>query len=277
MKVCYTKIVNKKILVTHINPHLDDITAVWLFKRFVPEFQEAEIKFIAQNEPAPENSSDIICLGVGKGKFDEHRGLPDESSTSLVWKWIKKNNYAPKDELAIAALDELSEHIRQEDTGHLVFRTFDLSSIISGLNVLHRNSLKTSEYIFPMLDGLLNSLKSNVQLKKDWEKRIEFETKWGKGVALKTKFSAASFAYNQGFVIVATINPSTNWHTIKANANSSVDLTPIYEKLKKIDPEAYWYFHQSKKMLINGADVAPNVKTSKLTLEEIIELLKIGN
>lgn len=263
----------KKTLITHINPHLDDIAAVWLFKRFVPDFQDAEIKFIAQNEPAPKNSSNIICLGVGKGEFDEHRGLPDESTTSLVWQWIKKNNFAPKDELAVASLNELSEQIRQEDTGHFVFRTFDLPSIISGLNVLHRNSLKTSEVIFPILDGLLISLKNYINLKKDWKNKIEFETKWGKAAALITKSSPNSFAYKQGFVIIAVIHPNTNWHSIKADANSSVDFTSLYEKIKNKDPEAYWYFHQSKKMLINGSDVAPNVKTSKLTLEEMIKLL----
>lgn len=267
----------KKTLITHINPHLDDITAVWLFMRFVPDFQKAEIKFIAQNEPTPENSSDVICLGVGKEEFDEHRGILEESTTSLVWQWIKKNNFAPKDELERAALDELSEHIRQEDTRHFVFRTFDLPSIISGLNVLHRNSLKTSEAIFPMLDGLLVSLKNYINLKKDWKNKIEFETNWGKGVALITKSSPNSFAYNQGFVIIVAIHPNTNWHSIKADANSSVDFTSLYEKLKKIDPEAYWYFHQSKKMLINGSDVAPNIKTSKLTIKEMIDLLKIGN
>lgn len=266
--------VNKKLLVTHINPHLDDITALWLFKRFVPEFQEAEIKFISQTEKTVSDPN-VIHLGVGRGQFDEHRGLPDECTTSLVWKWIKKNNFAPKEEATQAALEELVEHVRQEDTGHLKTDVYDLDSIISGANILFRDSSKTSELVFSIIDSLLISSKNQVQLKKDWEKRIEFETKWGKGAALITKSSLGSFAYKQGFVLIVAIHPSTNWHSIKADANSSIDLTPIYEKLKQIDPEAYWYFHQSKKMLINGSDVAPNVKISKLTLQDMINVLKI--
>ena len=41
-----------KKLITHINPHLDDISAIWLFKRFYPEFLDAEIEFIGASRDA---------------------------------------------------------------------------------------------------------------------------------------------------------------------------------------------------------------------------------
>ena len=54
-----------KTLVTHINPHLDDIAAIWLFKKFHPDFKDAKIEFIsASRDAAKEESEDKIFLAA---------------------------------------------------------------------------------------------------------------------------------------------------------------------------------------------------------------------
>ena len=109
-----------KTLVTHINPHLDDITGIWLFMKFHPDFKDAEIEFVsaaAGNLPA-EESGGKIYIGVGRGKFDEHKGDLDDSATSLVYKYLKEEGFTPS-EISGEALEELVEFVRLDDLGRL--------------------------------------------------------------------------------------------------------------------------------------------------------------
>ena len=53
-----------------------------------------------------------------------------------------------------------------------------------------------------------------------------------------------------------------------------IDLKPIYDKVKLIDPEASWFLHQSHHMVICGSSSAPDSKPTKLTFEQLIELVK---
>src|SRR5687768_15877049 len=97
-----------KTLITHINPHLDDISAIWLFKKFNPEFKDAQIEFInASREEALKNETeDRIYFGTGGGKFDEHKGDLEDCAASLVWKDIKSSPLKPGDEIELQALDD---------------------------------------------------------------------------------------------------------------------------------------------------------------------------
>lgn len=65
-----------KNLVTHLRPHLDDVCALWLLRRYLPEAKDAEIGFVATNERGGDvhDSADTVHIGVGRGMFDEHKG-----------------------------------------------------------------------------------------------------------------------------------------------------------------------------------------------------------
>ena len=57
----------EKILITHTNPHLDDIFAIWLFKKFNPDFKDAKVEFIsASRDAASDQSEDKIYFGTGE-------------------------------------------------------------------------------------------------------------------------------------------------------------------------------------------------------------------
>ena len=86
-----------KTLVTHINPHLDDISAIWIFKKFHPDFKDAEIEFInaSRDEALKNESGEKIYFGTGGGKYDEHKGDLEDCAASLVWKDIKAKGLAP--------------------------------------------------------------------------------------------------------------------------------------------------------------------------------------
>ena len=113
-----------KTLVTHINPHLDDISAIWLFKKFFPEFRDAEINFINASRDAAfkEETDEKIFFGTGGGKYDEHKGDLEDCAASLVWKDIKSSGIGPTDEIQLKALDALIEwnRLTEADKGFLV-------------------------------------------------------------------------------------------------------------------------------------------------------------
>ncbi len=60
----------------------------------------------------------------------------------------------------------------------------------------------------------------------------------------------------------------------RAKYTREIDLTLAYEKFKKIDPEATWYLHVSKKMLLNGSVKNPKMRPTRLGLDDIIGVLK---
>jgi len=71
-----------------------------------------------------------------------------------------------------------------------------------------------------------------------------------------------------------TIDPKENYRMFRASPASSVNLEKTARFLGKYDPNAYWYLHQSKKLLISGGILAPRVSFSKLTLKEMIKMVQ---
>lgn len=272
-----------KLLVTHVNPHIDDISAVWLFRRLHPDFGEAEVRFVNLSASGGETvgevdaNPDIIHIGVGRGKLDEHRGLINETSATLVWKELGRLGYQPKKDVERAAYERLVGFVLLEDTGRLMSeerREFSVPAVIFGARgIVGYDSYKILELGERMLDALLVFNRGQAMFERDWDKRIEFETPWGKGAALETEFGSKTFTYRQGFVVAVFHSAKRGWYDITAPAESSVDFTAAYSILSQKEP-ALWYLHHSKKMLLTGGPVAPKVPASRFSLNEVVSFLK---
>lgn len=269
-----------KTLVTHIRPHLDDICAMWLLKRFDPEQKEARMEFITtdKNGGARRDGADVTCVGVGRGRFDEHKGDVGDCSTTLVYKEILRlHTPEPEDQ---AALKKIVDWVLAVDTGKLKgekWQQFSIPSVFDGyFESNERDSLAMTEFGFQILDSLLVATRGEVGVARDWAERMEFDTPWGRGAALVSdRRQVDGYAYERGYAIVALVNRAGNYHTIRANANSDADLTAAYEALTAREPQASWYFHHSKKMLIcGGTGGTAAVHPSRLTLRELAALIK---
>ncbi len=266
-----------KKLITHINPHLDDILAIWLFKKFNLKFADANLEFISASRDAAKEkeSEDVIFFGTGGGKFDEHKEGSKESAGSLVWKQIRSQAKV-KNELEEKALDELVEWNTLVDTGKAPaheFGPFSLQAYIRPLDSSPESSKKAVELGSEILDRILEVLKRKYQSLKDWEKRVEFGTSLGKGVAVKSETVDRAFCKAQTGDIFLIYDPkysSVQYFT----PSFEIDLEPIYRKVKKLDPEADWFLHQSHHMVICGSGSAPDSKKTKLTFEQLIEIAK---
>src|SRR3989344_3185770 len=84
-----------KTLVTHINPHLDDIVGIWLFKKYNSEFADANVEFISASRDAGGDTEEKIFIGTGGGQFDEHKEGLNTCAGSLVFDYLKAAGNIP--------------------------------------------------------------------------------------------------------------------------------------------------------------------------------------
>lgn len=268
-----------KTLITHINPHLDDIAAIWLFKRFHSGFENAKIKFISAEKGAGglKESKDTIYFGVGKGKFDEHKGDIGDCATSLVWKEVKKEGLAPKDGFELKAYEEMVRWNLLVDTARMPsyeFSAFGVDQFIRSRKNSAEDSSKTVKLGEEIFNRILPVLIRRQKALGDWQKRFEFKTRWGKGAGLESDSFFQELAYENGFQIVINKAPKRGFSGITAPATSDIDLTGVYLKLKDLEPKAGWFLHHGKKMVLCGAPSAPDAVKSKLSLKELIDVVK---
>lgn len=268
-----------KKLVTHIRPHLDDICALWLLKRLLPDAKDAEIAFVPTNERGGDvaDGAEVLYVGVGRGMFDEHKGDIGQCATSLVFAFLKEKAVVP--EADARAYAKIVEWVLLEDTGRLnvmANRSFSIPAVIEGhFDRVNRDSTDVTALTFTILDDLFVMQKNAVVVEDAWATRVEFDSRFGRAAAVAANARQLdSYAYSHGVPLVLIVDSDLTYHTFRADAASDIDLTPVWEKLKEVDPGASWYFHHSKKMLICGGDHAPYAVPSKLTLEGMIALVK---
>ncbi len=111
------------------------------------------------------------------------------------------------------------------------------------------------------------------QSKIDYQDSVEFESIFGKGIAVQSETIDREFARTQEgdlFIIVGPKNKSVQYFT----PSFEIDLEPIYHKLKQADSDADWFLHQSHHMILCGASSAPQFTPTKLSFEQLIEAAK---
>ncbi len=274
-----------KTLVTHINPHLDDIFGIWLLKKYDPKYTDFEVDFVsagknlfisATHDQGGEETEDRVFVGTGGGKFDEHKEGLKTCAGSLVFDYLKKENKLPADGITVKALEEMVEWNKQIDMGTAPiseFGEFSVQAFIRCKDSSPESSKKCVELGSRILNRILKVLKGKQQSLLDWEKRKEFESKFGKSYAVISETIDRPFCKRMGgdlFLIYHPKYSSVQYFT----PSQTLDLSPIYEKVKGIDPQASWYLHQSHHMVLCGSSSAPDSKPTKLSFEQLIEAAK---
>lgn len=295
-----------KIVVTHTSPDIDAITSVWLIKKFLPDWHDSEVEFVQAGEsklkigdPIQKYGDDeYIHVDTGLGPLDHHQ-LQDEtiSASSKTWDYIKSQNpqlkfhqmESDKWKNREAAVDRIVKIVVELDHFKDVFwekpladhYEFLFSEIIEGLKLAKPG--QDSYYIdFGMqtLDAIFHNFENRIWAEEEIARDgIKFETRFGKGIGFESlNDSVLKLAQKMGYVIVVRKDPRKGYVRIKARPSKEnekgIDLTLVYEKLKKMDPGATWFLHVSKKMLLNGSSKNPKMKSTRLSLDEIIKVLK---
>lgn len=265
-------------LITHINPHLDDIFGIWLFKKFNIEFRDAKVEFISAEKGnlGLEETEDQLYIGVGRGRFDEHKEGLETCAGSLVYEFLKEDGKIPQDGKLKKALERLVEWNKLVDTGKApdsLYDEFSVQSFIRVQNGTPQSSKRSVELGMEILDRILEVLKRKEQAEVDWEKRIEFDSKFGKTYAVVSETINREFCREKGGDLFLMYDPK--YKSVQFFTPSfKVDLKPIYDEVKRKDSDASWFLHQSHHMVICGSSSAPDSKPTRLSLEELIEVAK---
>lgn len=276
-----------KKIVTHINPDLDAIFSVWLLKRFLLGWQEAEIDFCPagstfNNEPVDSNL-DVLHTDVGLGKLDHHQTNEFLSAAKLSFNYLlearKGEKLSPLEEQALKLMVEVVNEVdnARELNWEEIKKTryeFYLHNLFWGLRGLGASDLETVEYGLKSLDAILHNLKNRLRAKEEIKKGQEFQTPWGKALALETGNEAViREGEKEGYCLVVKKDPKEGGVRIYALPDSRVDFQKAYEWLKKNDKQGEWFLHSSHKILLNESRTKP-MKPTKLSLKQIIEVLQ---
>lgn len=295
-------------------PDLDAISSVWLIKKFLPGWQDARIEFVYAGDKLEGNYTKegaeieeldgrvpIIHVDTGMGKLDHHDSKNrDICAASLTLDFILENNPAiaghPVKAEALKRMTDLiidTDHFQDVYYPDAPSYRYDLliESIIDGFKMEYpQDDITCANFGMQCLDKLLLVFESRVATEQDiQEHSIEFETKYGKGMVVESIFDGVlKLAQIQGYAIVARKDPNEGFVRIKSRPEprekyavskkdlkeAQIDLTPVYNAVKKEDPDATWFLHVSKKMLLNGSSKNPNSIPSTLSVQQIVDILK---
>ncbi len=275
-----------KTIVTHLSPDFDGIPAIWLLKKFHPEFTSAKVAFVPvgdatyNNEPVDSNP-DVVHVDCGMGKFDHHQTDAFTCGAKLVYEWLVGEGYVKDDK----ALERLVEIVTQLDHGWDTYKwsekaddrhEFMVHNVLTGFKILNpKQDEKYVEWGLSVLDAIYKLLQLKVEAEREIREGIHFETRWGRGVAVYTaNDTILDVAIKNDYALVARKDPHKGYLRITGSNNFNVDLSHAYEMFKKADPSATWFLHASKVLLRNGSTRNPTMKPTKLTIEEVVEVLK---
>jgi hypothetical protein len=298
-----------KIIVTHTSPDWDAIGSVWILRKFLPGWENAKVEFVpagtrraksiahsAEREDDPVEvigEDEIVHVDTGMGPLDHHQTSDQSvSGAGRCWTYVQETVPTIGEQMQQEKKDAVSRLIKFiVDTDHFkeVFWPDAASDIYDTtiLGLLEGLKFEKPEqddfylsFGIACLDALLHTFENKIWAEKDIkENGIPFDTRWGKGMGFHTiNDTVLKLAQKMGYRLVVRKDPRKGYVRIKARPTAEgekdIDLTLVYEKLSKIDPEATWYLHVSKKMLLNGTTKNPDMRPSKLTLEQIIDVLK---
>lgn len=278
-----------KKIVIHYNGDLDSIAGAWMIRRFLPGWEEAEIAFVPvgktlDDKPA-DRDPDVLHIDTGGGELDHHQEEEITSATAKTLEKIKKTKGVELKKLDLEALEKIAAVVTEVDNARELAwpeidadrREFNLDSILRGLNRLDQvDDSQVVELGMRALDGVFSQLKAKIDAQAILkEKGLEFDTPWGKAVGLETANDQVLWEGEKaGYSLVVKQDPRTGHTRIYARWDRGVDLSGAYKKLKEKDPKASWYLHQSKNLLLNASTKHPDMVPTKLSLEEIIGVLK---
>ena len=274
-----------KTIVTHLSPDLDAIASVWLIKKYLPNWNDAEVKFVPSgttlDNQSPDSDKDVIHVDTGLGKFDHHQTNDYTSATKLVYKYLMGRDYI--DEKEIKPLEKIIEYVNSTDHFAEVFYSdpeadrydFMIRQLVDGLKVINHDEAKLMEIIFLLLESALIVFKNKVNAEEEINRGFVFKSYLGRSLALESKNEeAVKLALKKGFTLVIRRHPEVGFTRIKTIPEKKYSLRPIYEKILEVDKKGSWFFHISGHMLLNGSSGNPKLIPTTLSINKIIEIVK---
>jgi hypothetical protein len=262
------------VIVGHLAPDLDCLVAIWILVRFGAA-ADASLEFVPAgrtlNDRPPDADPAVVHVDTGGGRFDHHHTAdPTLSAAELVRRAVVPGN---------EALRRMVEQVTRIDNAEAlqgrqpVF--FNITDLIAGYNALFPNKpFHVTQAMLPNLDAWYEHEQRSLRLERAFNRRVEFQTRWGLGIAMASDDGGSSkLAYSHGAVLYA-YRDRRGYMGVAAQRRSSVDLETVYKDLKRVDGKADWYLHPSHRLLLCGTPKAPPRVPSALSLEQLVDVLK---
>jgi len=299
-----------KIVVTHMSPDWDAITSVWLIKKYLSGWQEADVQFVPagqrwhnaklqqenidQNNPIEKIGDDeVIHVDTGLGPLDHHQIRESNvCAASRTWDYVLAQFKEAKDHMTSEHKEAISRIVKivveidhfgevfWHDAASDIYE-FSLLGVLEGFKYIKLGKDKEA-YLFGVecLNAMVSEFENRIWAEREIkDKGIKFETRFGKGIGFETlNDTVLKLSQKMGYILVVRKDPRKGYVRIKTlpdhDGKKGIDLTSAYEQLRKMDPDATWFLHVSKKMLLNGTPKNPKMIPTKLTLREIIKVLE---
>ena len=272
--------------------------------RFVPAGERilnSEFRIQNSEDPIEKIGEDeVIHADTGLGPLDHHQTADTNvCAASLTLDYVKRtfnNKHSTINREKAQALDRMVRVVVDIDHFKEVFwkdatsdyHEFSLIGILDGLKVQKPDQDGYYvDFVMQCLDAVLHEFENRIWAEREIEEKgKKFKTRFGRGIGFETiNDTVIKLSQKMGYVIVIRKDPRKGYVRVKAKPsqiengklkmeNGDIDLTLVYEKLKKIDPDATWFLHVGKKMLLNGSVKNPKMRPTKLSLDYIIKVLK---
>ncbi len=259
------------MIIGHLNPDIDCLCAIWILRRW-HNLEHAALQFVPSGQTfngAPVDSDlNIIHVDTGHGRFDHHQVVDHTlSATELV-----RRTVAPDD----LVLRRIAQAVTRLDHALAEGGTApNICDLIGGFNALYPEApTLVAQSMFVNFDAWYANEAKQMRLEQAFAERIEFDTPWGFGIAMESDDGGSSrLAYSAGAVLYAYRDGKGNMG-IAARSRAQVDLTQVLRDLRRIDPQADWFLHASKRMLLCGTPKSPPRTPSQLSLQELVGVLR---
>jgi hypothetical protein len=251
-----------RYIVTHQAPDLDAITSVWLLKRFLPDWQHAELKFVPagmRKEGAYEHKGEAVEIidghetvhvDTGLGPLDHHQTQDRETcAAKLTFDFVKADpaNLLTQNPHKTEAVARMVDLVIDDDQFQDVFQPvpaadlyeFSLAGIIDGFKRrFPGEDQKCADFLMECLDDILHDFESRIWAEEEIrEKGVEFNTKWGKALGVESQNDdVLKLAQKMGYVIVLRKDPSNGKLRIKARPMKRAQFgNTDYKTMEEID------------------------------------------
>ncbi|EKE12895.1 MAG: hypothetical protein ACD_13C00132G0003 [uncultured bacterium] len=278
---------SQKIIVTHVSPDFDGIPAIWLLRKFHPDYKNARVELVPagnstyNNEPVDSNPN-VLHVDCGGGRFDHHNTNEFTCGAKLVYEWLVNEGYIERENEALRRIIEVATEI---DHGWDSYKwsepgsdrwEFSLHNLLSGLKAVYPGQIeKHIEFTIDGLEAVYKLMQSKVKAEEEIKNGLQFKTKWGKGVAVLTKNDGImDAAIKGGYAVVVRKDPQRGYVRVTGSNAHKVDFTKAYEIINEKDKVGSWFLHASKVLLRNGSTRNPTMKPTNMLLEEVVEILK---
>jgi hypothetical protein len=251
------------------------LTAIWILMRF-GGYAEADLCFVPAGATLHQTPIDsdpqVIHVDTGGGRYDHHRaGQGGLCAAELVRRAVApRNQVLARMVEQVNRIDNAADHSGRSDAHGF----FNIQALVTGHNLLFPNDpQRVAQAMLPNLDAWYEHESRQLRLEQAFDNRLEFETRWGLGIAVESADGASSkLAFRRGAVLYA-YRDGQGWMGVAAQARSSVDLSPVYRDLRSIDGEADWYLHPNRRLLLCGSAKAPPRQASRLSLAELVRVI----